>query len=110
VALMMLTAKFSRRLARSGLRVNSYHPGVVPETDFGADMPRVFRAIGPFLAKVTGLKVSLEEAADTALFLAAAPEAASETGKYFIQRAVVTPPLQVRDEGRRGGRGTPASP
>lgn len=97
LALMMLTAELSRRLSPSGIRVNSYHPGVVPETDFGTDMPRIFRVLGPFVAKMIGVKVSLEQAADTALYLAAEPEVAFETGKYFIRRELAAPPLQARD-------------
>jgi NAD(P)-dependent dehydrogenase (short-subunit alcohol dehydrogenase family) len=97
VGLMILTAELGRRLAGSGVTVNSYHPGVVPETDFGTDMPRVFKVLGPFMTKVMGIRVTLEQAADTALFLASSREVAATSGKYFIKRREAVPPRQVAD-------------
>lgn len=97
LGLMLFTAELSRRLEGTGVTVASFHPGVVPETDFGTGMPKVMRVMGPFFAKLMGMKVTLEQAADTAVHLAAQPSLEAPSGTYYIKRRPADPPKQARD-------------
>lgn len=85
--LIMYTYELARRLKDSGITVNCVHPGIAPDTDFGSDMPKILRTIGPIFARLAGLPVvSQDAAADTAIYLATSAEVATTTGKYFFQR------------------------
>ncbi len=84
--LIAYTYELARRLEGSGVTVNCLHPGVATDTDFSKDMPKALQVIGPVFAKLFGMKVTLAEAADTAVHLASAPEVAQVSGKYFIRR------------------------
>lgn len=84
--LIMYTYELARRLEGTGVTANCLHPGVATDTDFSKDMPRALQVMGPLFARLLGMKVSLEEAADTAVYLASSPDVASVTGKYFIKR------------------------
>lgn len=97
LGLMLFSAELGRRLEGSGVHVACLHPGVVPETDFGVGMPKVIRALGPIVTKLIGVHVTLEQAADTAVHLAAQPSPVGPNGSYFIRRKLADPPPQVRD-------------
>ena len=72
-------------------------PGVAPETDFGVGMPKFIRAISPFVTKLIGVHVTLEQAADTAVHLASQAEHEGPNGSYYIRRKLADPPPQARD-------------
>jgi NAD(P)-dependent dehydrogenase (short-subunit alcohol dehydrogenase family) len=77
---LWFTYELARRLAGSGITVNAMHPGTVA-TRFGLDEPGWFKLvktlIRPFLR-------TPEEGAETAVWLASAPELASVSGCYFV--------------------------
>jgi NAD(P)-dependent dehydrogenase (short-subunit alcohol dehydrogenase family) len=93
LANVLFTAELARRLERTGVTANSLHPGVV-RTGFG-------RGAGGWLA--WGVRIaapfflSPERGADTAVWLASAPEVAGVTGGYFVKRRPVTPSAAARD-------------
>jgi len=98
LGLMLFSRELARRVEGSGIQVSYVHPGVVPETDFGVGMPKVIRAMGPIVTKLIGVKVTLEQAADTAVHLAALPSPEGPNGSYYIRRKLAEPPPQVRDD------------
>ncbi|HEY8206202.1 MAG TPA: SDR family NAD(P)-dependent oxidoreductase [Myxococcaceae bacterium] len=97
LGLMLFSVELARRLEGSGVQVAYVHPGVAPETDFGVGMPKMIRALSPFITKLMGIHVTLEQAGDTAVHLAARPALEGPNGSYFIRRKLADPPPQVRD-------------
>jgi len=97
LGLMLFSQELGRRLEGSGVAVAYVHPGVVPETDFGVGMPKVMRVMGPIVTRLMGIHVTLEQAADTAVHLAAAPLHEGSNGGYYIRRKLADPPKQALD-------------
>lgn len=97
LGLMLISAELGRRLEGTDVQVAYVHPGVAPETDFGVGMPKLIRALSPFVTKLIGVHVTLEQAADTAVHLAAQPKHEGPNGSYYIRRKLADPPPQVRD-------------
>lgn len=94
LGLMAVTYEQARRLKDQGITVNCVHPGVIPETNFGSDMPGLARAMGPFFAWLFGMKVTLEEGGAQAVYAASAPELKDVTGQYLIKhKPAKSPPL-----------------
>jgi retinol dehydrogenase-14 len=82
LANLLFTRELARRLAGTRVTVNAFHPGAV-QTGIWAELPKPLGAIiGWFL-------ISSARGADTAVWLATAPELAGVTGEYFIERRVV---------------------
>jgi len=79
---VLFTYELARRLQGTGVTANCMHPGAVA-TKLLADYMRV-PLVGGALARTFG--VSPEQGADTVVYLAAAPEVAVVTGKYFTNR------------------------
>lgn len=96
------TLELSRRLQGTGIVVNAAHPGVVPETDFGADMPSMLRAIGPIAARLVGMYTPMSEAVITPTWLAAAPQTEHDSGGYYIKQRRVPAPRQAEDPEQAG--------
>lgn len=94
LANIWFTRVLSRRLADSGITVNSLHPGVV-STRFG-------RGCGPgslvLRAFATVFGVSSEKGAETVVYLARSPEVASVSGAYFVNCKQVEPSPLARDD------------
>ena len=77
----MFTYELARRLEGTGVTANALHPGVT-NTAFSAEDPalgRLVRLMRPFMR-------SPAKGADTAVFLASAPEVAGVSGRYFADR------------------------
>lgn len=79
---VLFTYELARRLEGTGVTANCMHPGAVA-TKLLADYMRV-PIVGGVLAKSFG--ASPEQGADTVVYLAAAPEVAEVTGRYFTTR------------------------
>lgn len=79
---ILFTYELARRLDGTGVTVNCMHPGAVG-TRFGVTggklVRKVFQLAGPLLR-------TPERGADTVVWMAAAPELAGVTGKYFMDR------------------------
>ncbi len=90
---ILFTRELARRLAGTGVTANCLHPGVVA-TGLGRRANLVvklfFRLARPFL-------LSPAEGADTAIWLATAPEVEGETGGYWDRRRRVEPAPAARD-------------
>jgi NAD(P)-dependent dehydrogenase (short-subunit alcohol dehydrogenase family) len=80
LANLLFTYELDRRLVGSGITVNAVHPGGVA-TNFASGNATAFgwvvKLVRPFLR-------SPEKGAETVVYLAAAPEVAGTSGKYFV--------------------------
>jgi NAD(P)-dependent dehydrogenase (short-subunit alcohol dehydrogenase family) len=82
-ALMVMTQEWATQWRAAGITVNAMHPG-------WADTPGVRDALPQFRALTRSILRSSEEGADTIVWMAAATEAASVSGKLFLDREVHT--------------------
>lgn len=82
LANILFTRELARRLAGDGIRVNAMQPGMVASNfaSHGTGFMKLIYALGRPFSRTP------EQGADTALWLATAPEAASLTGGYFGDR------------------------
>ncbi len=83
LANVMFTYELARRLEGTGVTANALHPGVT-NTSFSAEDPT--RAFAVIIALMRPFMRSPERGADTAVYLASAPEVEGVTGRYFADR------------------------
>jgi len=78
---IMFTYALARRLQGTEVTANTLHPGVVA-TNFGKEAggmwPAMFTVLSPF-------ELSPEKGAQTAIYLATAPDVANVSGEYFVK-------------------------
>jgi NAD(P)-dependent dehydrogenase (short-subunit alcohol dehydrogenase family) len=86
----MLTWAFARRLTDSAVTVNAAAPGLVPQTSLYRHLPSEIRR--QLEQQPTR---SIAQGADTAIWLATAPELEGASGRFYEQRA--EQPCQFRD-------------
>jgi NAD(P)-dependent dehydrogenase (short-subunit alcohol dehydrogenase family) len=87
----MLSWALARRLEGTGVTVNAYAPGFVAGTGLSRDLPPAIRA-----AYRERPGRSVEEGADTAVWLASSPDVAGVTNSYFMDRQPL--PCEFRNE------------
>lgn len=93
---VLLTQEFAERLHGSGVVANAVHPGLVKDTSLLLDIG------GPFRWLTNTFGKSTEQAADTPLWLATAPETAAVSGKLWSKRKQLpTPGMGSDPEARR---------
>jgi len=85
LANVLFTYELARRLEGTGVTVNALHPGFVA-TNMGSNNGWIVRAFRP-LMNLRAL--SVEEGAETSIYLAASPDVEGITDKYFIQCTAV---------------------
>jgi NAD(P)-dependent dehydrogenase (short-subunit alcohol dehydrogenase family) len=90
LANVLFTYELARRLGSTGVTVNCLTPGVVA-TRMLADYMGVRRGDSTFGA-------SPQQGAETSIYLAASPEVASVTGKYFVRKQPVSSSRESYDE------------
>lgn len=89
LAEVLLAQELSERWASAGVHVNAIHPGLVAHT-------HLLEEVGGFWKAITNLfGGSPEKGADTVIWLATDPEAATLTGKFWSRRR----PLKTPGEG-----------
>jgi WW domain-containing oxidoreductase len=92
VARILFARALARRLAPSGIAVNSLHPGVIAGT-------RLMRHLPPLLGSAIGLfSKTIPQGAATQVYLAAHPEVAGVTGQYFADCRPQTPSRAAQDD------------
>ncbi len=77
---VVLTGLWARELAGSGVTVHALHPGWAATPGVTGSIPAFNAVVGPALRTV-------EQGADTAVWLAAAPSSAVGTGRFWHDRA-----------------------
>src|SRR5262249_32088179 len=94
LANVLFSNELARRLAGTGVTVNSLHPGAVA-TRIWSHGPRF---IQPILAVVKLFMLTPDEGADTIVDLAASPEVEGRTGGYYEKNRLVAPAALAQDE------------
>ncbi|WP_267639914.1 SDR family oxidoreductase [Haloarchaeobius amylolyticus] len=102
LANVMFTFELARRL--DAVTANCLHPGVIPASGFMRNLPLPIRApaqfVGSVLTSVPFSPVSsVREGAETPVYLAASPEVADVTGRYFDDCQPRRAAAAARDEG-----------
>jgi NAD(P)-dependent dehydrogenase (short-subunit alcohol dehydrogenase family) len=95
LANILFTMELARRLAGTSVTANCLHPGFVASRfgDAGNGLAmRFFIGLGKRLIAVTP-----KEGAKTIVFLAASPEVATVSGRYYAKRRAVEPSAAARD-------------
>lgn len=90
LANLIFTRELARRLAGTRVTVNAFHPGAVA-TGIYRDTPSLPRRV------MLAFMLSSKEGADTAIWLATAPEAAKFNGEYFVKRKIAVSTAASRD-------------
>lgn len=91
LANLLFTRELARQLEGSNVCVNAFHPGAVA-TGIWRELP------GPLRKVIMLFLVTSQQGADTAVWLASAPEAAKFNGEYFVKRKVVSSSAESRDK------------
>jgi len=91
---LLFTRELARRIAGTGVTVNSLHPGGVA-TGLGSNngwwAVLIAKVLKPFLR-------TADQGADTAIYLTAAPEVANVSGRYFYNRREHRPSRAAQDD------------
>jgi NAD(P)-dependent dehydrogenase (short-subunit alcohol dehydrogenase family) len=91
---ILFTRELAARLAGKGVTANCVHPGAVA-TRLGTQQTAgrlAMRLMRPFA-------LTPEQGADTSVWLAASPDVASLSGRYFAKRRELTPSRGAQDAG-----------
>jgi NAD(P)-dependent dehydrogenase (short-subunit alcohol dehydrogenase family) len=94
LANVLFTYELARRLGGTGVTVNALHPGFVA-TNMGNNIGWFMRILRP-LMNLRAL--SVEEGAETVIYLATSPEVEGITGKYFFRCKPVSSSAYSYDE------------
>jgi len=94
LAQIVFTHELARRLAGTGVTVNSLHPGAVA-TRIWSHAPWFTR---PVLAVAQLFMLTPEQGAERIVYLATSPEVEGETGGYYDKNKRVEPSALARDE------------
>ncbi len=98
LANILFTRELSRRLAGTGVSANSLHPGVV-YTGFGQGGAGLAGRLVSFSYQIMRPFIkSVEQGAQTSIYLASSPEVAGITGQYFDNERVARPTPQALDD------------
>lgn len=94
LANVLFTAELARRLVGSSVTANCLHPGAVA-TNIWSHAPWYAQ---PFLAVARMFMSSVEQGADTIVYLAASPAVEGQTGGYYERNRKVVPSRLAQDE------------
>ena len=95
LANVLFTRELARRLSGSGVTANCLHPGVVASR---LGQPRAGDGGDPSAASfLSSNGITVEEGAETVVYLASSPEAAQMTGEYFVQGRAIPPSQEAQD-------------
>lgn len=99
LANIQFASELGRRLdaADRDVTSNSFHPGVIPGSEFGRAFPGVSTELFQLFGE-TPFTESVEEGAATLVYLAASEDLAETTGKYYARRREHRPSPEARDQ------------
>jgi NAD(P)-dependent dehydrogenase (short-subunit alcohol dehydrogenase family) len=94
LALLALTKEQQRHYAAQGVTVVSLHPGIIPGTRFGQDMPAFLRSFGGVIARLFGFASTLEDAAQRYVLVGTG----QVDGGAFYKEGKLAPPPALADD------------
>jgi NAD(P)-dependent dehydrogenase (short-subunit alcohol dehydrogenase family) len=92
---ILFTRELARRWTSTGVIANCLHPGFVA-TRFGDGSGRILSHV---VRVAKAFAISPEKGAETIVYLAASPDAATHSGEYFYKCRPATPTAAARDDG-----------
>lgn len=95
VARILFARALARRLKDQGITVNSLHPGVIADTNLARNLGLLMKAITPIARLFTK---TIPQGAATQCYLAAHPDAAGVTGKYFSDCNIAETTAAAQDD------------
>jgi len=84
LANVLFSAELARRLVDTNVHTYALHPGVIA-SDVWRSVPQPFRTL------ITLPMKSVEQGADNSIYLASSPDVATESGRYYHDRAAREP-------------------
>jgi NAD(P)-dependent dehydrogenase (short-subunit alcohol dehydrogenase family) len=94
LALLAITQEQQRRYGGRGITAVALHPGVIPDTRFGQDMPAFLRKVMGFIARLFRFASTLDEAAARYLAVGTGPV---EGAGFYYAGTLRAAPLQAQD-------------
>lgn len=94
LANILFTRELARRVADAGIVAHAMHPGVVA-SNFASHCDAPMQA---YMASILDQSVSPATAADTLVWLATADAPGRSSGRYFYQRAELSPSATAQDD------------
>jgi retinol dehydrogenase 14 len=94
LAVISVTQEQATRFATQNVSSVALHPGIIPGTRFGGEMPKAMLAIGGFMTKLFGQATTLEEAAARFVNIGTGPV---ENGGYYKQGKLSAAPASLAD-------------
>lgn len=94
LALIALTQQQAIRYAPLGVTAAALHPGIIPGTRFGGELPKAMLAVGGFVTKLLGFATTPEQAAER--FIKIGTQSV-ESGGYYKEGVLTAAPLSVND-------------
>lgn len=91
---ILFTSQLARQLEGTGVTANAADPGFV-RTGLGRDAPGAF---GLFLKAARIFQLSPDKAASTPVYLATSPEAAADSGRYYVKSRPTDPSSLAQDQ------------
>lgn len=99
LANILFTRELAAHLQHTGVTVNAVHPGAVG-TSIGVNRETGFGR--PVLKLLSYFFLTPEQGADTAIYLATAPELRAVTGQYYYRRAIKELSPRAKDRAEAG--------
>jgi NAD(P)-dependent dehydrogenase (short-subunit alcohol dehydrogenase family) len=96
----MLVYELARRLSSTHVTVNGAHPGIVPGTGLGREVPGIGELARSALKIEPGDLSTPATAADTPVWLATSPKLEGVTGQFFVGRQAVATADHTTDRER----------
>ncbi|XP_065335005.1 retinol dehydrogenase 14-like [Cloeon dipterum] len=95
LANVLFSNELAKRLSGTGVTCNSLHPGVI-NTDIRKRLPKLINFF--FCLLYRHLTKTLEEGADTSVYLASSPEVQNVSGKFFFECKLTEMGKNAKDE------------
>src|SRR5260370_39457 len=91
----MFTYDLARRLSGTGVTVNAVHPGFV-RSRFAHNNGPIVSAVMSVVHRIAA--ISVQQGAETPIYLASSPEVGGVTGKYFVKKKAIQSNAESYDE------------
>ena len=95
MANILFTRELAKRAANDGIVAHAMHPGVVVGSNF---INHAHEDMQAYMRSIEDTSLSVEEGADTLIWLATATEPGLSTAQYFHQREIIPCSQAAQDE------------
>jgi NAD(P)-dependent dehydrogenase (short-subunit alcohol dehydrogenase family) len=99
LALLAVTLEQQARYGKEGITFTALHPGIIPGTRFGPEMPALMKKWGPVFARIFRFGTSLEEAANRYVAIGTGPV---EAGGFYYEGKLRAAPVHATRAEFRG--------